>query len=95
MTVQTPTRHEGAHGGGYPRPLRGPARAPTDEQDRAQVKQLAAHVQHVTGDAVAPASVDQGDTGAQAAQDAEMHPRQLAVVKLSAAKPGCVLWPKR
>ncbi len=44
---------------------------------------------------VARASVDQGSTGAQAAQDAEAHHRHLAVVQWFEAKPGCVLLPKR
>ena len=43
------------------------------EQDRSQVSTLAAKVQEVTGDAVELAFVDQGSTGAQAAQDAEVH----------------------
>src|SRR5215471_10780950 len=42
------------------------------EQDRTQVSALAAKVQEVTGDAVAIAFVDQGYTGAQAAQDAQV-----------------------
>ena len=49
----------------------------------------------MTGDAVELAYVDQGDTGAQAAQTAEAHHRQLAVVKLPEAKKGFVLLPKR
>jgi hypothetical protein len=39
-------------------------------QDRSQVSALAAKVQEVTGDAVAITFVDQGYTGAHAAQDA-------------------------
>lgn len=68
---------------------------PANEQDRMQVKQLAAQVQHVTGDSVEMAYVDQGYTGAGAAQDAETHHLQLEVVKLSEAKKGFVLLPKR
>jgi len=49
----------------------------------------------VTGNAVAIAFVDQGYTGAQAAQDAAAHHRQLEVVKLPEAKKGFVLLPKR
>jgi transposase len=56
---------------------------------------LAAKVPEVTGDAVELAFVDQGSTGAQAAQDAQANHRQLEVVKLSEAKKGFVLLPKR
>jgi transposase len=56
---------------------------------------LAEKVQEVTGDSVELAYVDQGDTGAQAAQAAEAHPMQLEVVKRPEAKKGCVLLPKR
>jgi transposase len=66
-----------------------------NEQDRSQVSALAAKVQEVTGDAVELAFVDQGYTGAQAAQDAQAHHMQLEVVKLSEAKKGFVLLPKR
>src|SRR5262249_9206582 len=66
-----------------------------NEQARSQVSALAAKVQEVTGDAGAMAFVDQGYTGAQAAQDAETHHMPLAVVKLPEAKQGCVLLPKR
>jgi transposase len=64
-------------------------------QDRSQVSVLAAKVQEVTGDAVEIAFVDQGYTGAHAAQDAEVHHMQLEVVKLPEAKKGFVLLPKR
>jgi transposase len=66
-----------------------------NEQDRSQVTTLAAKVQEVTGDSVELAYVDQGYTGAQAAQDAEAHHMQLEVVKLPEAKKGFVLLPKR
>jgi transposase len=66
-----------------------------NEQDRSQVTTLAAKVQEVTGDSVELAYVDQGYTGAQAAQDAETHHMQLEVVKLPEAKKGFVLLPKR
>ena len=68
---------------------------PANVQDRAQVARLAEQVQDVTGDAVEVAYVDQGYTGAQAAQDAEAHNMQLEVVKLAEAKKGLVLLPKR
>jgi transposase len=66
-----------------------------NEPDRSQVSIPAEKVQEVTGDAVALAYVDQGYTGAQAAQDAEAQHRQLEVVKLPDAKKGFVLLPKR
>ena len=59
------------------------------------MKELAAQVQDVTGDAVAVAFVDRGDTGAQAAQEAAAHHMRLAVEKLLEAKPGFVLLPHR
>src|SRR5215468_9205407 len=61
-------------------------------QDRSHVHTLAEKVPEVTGDAVELAYVDQGYTGAQAA---EAHHRQLAVIKLPEAKRGFVLLPKR
>lgn len=64
-------------------------------QDRSQVCPLAGQVQAVTGDAVAMAYVDQGYTGAQAAQDAEAHHLHLQVVKLPEAQKGFVLVPHR
>lgn len=65
------------------------------EQDRSQVSILAEKVQEVTGDSVVIAFVDQGYTGAHAAQDAAAHHMQLEVVKLPEAKKGFVLLPKR
>ncbi len=62
-----------------------------NEQDRAQVKELAAQVQAVTGENVELAFVDQGYTGEQAAQDAAEHGIKLEVVKLPEAKKGFVL----
>lgn len=66
-----------------------------DEQDRAQVEQLAAKVQEVTGDAVELAYVDQGYTGDEPARAAEAHGMRLEVVKLPKAKKGFVLLPRR
>ena len=66
-----------------------------DEQDRAQVKELAERVQGVTDESVELAFVDQGYTGATAAQDAAAHGLRLEVVKLPEAKRGCVLLPRR
>jgi transposase len=66
-----------------------------DQQDRAQVEQLAEQIQNVTGDSVELAFVDQGYTGDQPAQDAEQHGIQLEVVKLPQAKKGFILLPRR
>lgn len=68
---------------------------PANEQDRAQVKELATQVQAVTGESVELAFVDQGYTGEQPAQDAAAHGIQLEVVKLPEAKKGFVLLPRR
>lgn len=68
---------------------------PANEQDRAQVGQLAEAVQDVTGESVKLAFVDQGYTGETAAQEAEAHGMHLEVVKLSEAKKGFVLLPRR
>jgi transposase len=68
---------------------------PANEQERAQVRELAEHVQEVTGEAVEVAFVDQGYTGKQAAEDAEAHGIRLEVVKLPTAKRGFVLLPRR
>jgi transposase len=68
---------------------------PANEQDRAQVEQLAQEIQDVTGETVELAFVDQGYTGQQPAQDAAKHGIQLEVVKLAEAKKGFVLLPRR
>ena len=68
---------------------------PANEQDRAQVGQLAEAVQEVTGETVEVAFVDQGYTGETAAQEAEAHGMRLEVVKLEEAKKGFVLLPRR
>lgn len=68
---------------------------PADEQDRAQVKQLAEAVQKATGESVELAYVDQGYTGKSAAEAAESHGIQLEVVKHPEAKKGFVLLPRR
>lgn len=68
---------------------------PANEQDRAQVQELARQVQNATGQAVEVAYVDQGYTGDQAAQAAAAHGLQLKVVKLPQAKKGFVLLPRR
>src|SRR5256714_1715028 len=68
---------------------------PANEQDRAQVAELAEAVQEVTGETVSLAFVDQGYTGAQPAADAEAHGIRLEVVKHTEAKLGFVLLPRR
>src|SRR5262245_8258948 len=66
-----------------------------DEQDRAQVSELAERVQSETGETVEIAYVDQGYTGENAADAAEEHGIKLEVVKLPTAKRGFVLLPRR
>jgi transposase len=68
---------------------------PANEQDRAQVEELAAAVQKVTGGTVELAYVDQGYTGDSPAQTAAAHGIRLEVVKLPEAKHGFVLLPRR
>ena len=68
---------------------------PANEQERAQVADLAEQIQEVTGNNVQLAWVDQGYTGQQPAEDAKQHGIQLEVVKLSEAKKGFVLLPRR
>lgn len=68
---------------------------PADEQDRAQVGELAQQVQEVTGESVEIAFVDQGYTGEQAEQATAEHGICLEVVKLPEAKKGFVLLPRR
>jgi transposase len=68
---------------------------PADEQDRAQVEELAAAVQDATGDHVELAYVDQGYSGAAAERAAHGWGIQLEVVRLPEAKRGFVLLPRR
>lgn len=68
---------------------------PANEQERAQVAELAEQVQEATGEAVEVAFVDQGYTGEQPAQDAAAQGMRLEVVKLPTAKRGFVLLPRR
>jgi transposase len=68
---------------------------PANEQDRAQVDQLAAAVQDATGESVEIAFVDQAYTGPETAGTAEAHGIKLVVVKTSEAKRGFVLLPRR
>jgi transposase len=68
---------------------------PANEQERAQVGELAAQIQEVTGESVEIAFVDQGYTGEQPAAEAAEHGIRLEVVKLPEAKHGFVLLPRR
>ena len=68
---------------------------PANEQERAQVDELAAQVQAATGQSVELAYVDQGYTGQPAAEAAAAHGIKLEVIKLSSAKRGFVLLPRR
>jgi len=66
-----------------------------DEQERAQVAELAARVQEVTGRTVEVAFVDQGYTGPDPAERALEAGIKLEVVKHAEAKRGFVLLPRR
>lgn len=66
-----------------------------NEQERAQVKELAAAVQEATQNSVEIAYVDQGYTGDEPRQEAEQAGIELIVVKLPEAKRGFVLLPRR
>lgn len=68
---------------------------PANEQERAQVEDLMAEVQEVTGGSVQAAFVDQGYTGEEPAAQAAKHGVELIVVKLAEAKRGFVLLPRR
>ena len=66
-----------------------------NEQDRAQVAELAQAVQATTGQNVQVAFVDQGYTGEQPAADAQQQGIRLEVVKHHQAKRGFILLPRR
>jgi len=66
-----------------------------NEQERAQVGELAAKVQEVTGGTVEITFVDQGYSGEDAAQQASDQGIELQVVKHTEAKRGFVLLPRR
>jgi transposase len=68
---------------------------PANEQDRAQVAQLAQAVQKVVEEPVQVAFVDQGYTGEQPAADAAQQRIRLEVIKHHEAKRGFVLLPRR
>ena len=57
------------------------------------MRSLAQEVQHVTGETVKLAFVDQGYTGQEAAEAAREEGTELHVVKLPEAKKGFVLLP--
>ncbi len=68
---------------------------PANEQDRGQVGQLVQAVQEVSNQEASLAYVDQGYTGQKPAQTAQEREIAREVVKLSAAKRGFVLLPRR
>ena len=68
---------------------------PANDQDRAQVGQLAKAVQEVVEEPVKIAFVDQGYTGEQPAMEAAQQGIELEVVKHHEAKRGFVLLPRR
>jgi len=68
---------------------------PANEQERAQVAELARQVQEITGHTVKVAFADQGYTGEEAAQAARDEGVELQVIKLQEAKNGFVLLPRR
>lgn len=68
---------------------------PASAEDRGEVERLARTMQTVTGDNVDIAYVDQGYTGARAANAAAAHGITMEVIKLPEAKRGFVLLPRR
>jgi transposase len=68
---------------------------PANADDRAGVGRLAEAIQEATGDNVEIAFVDQGYTGEKPAAAAAAQGIVLEVVKLSEAKRGFVLLPRR
>lgn len=68
---------------------------PANEQDRAQVAEMAQAIREATGEQVEVAFVDQGYTGDEPAQAAQEHGIRLEVVKLPDAKHGFILLPRR
>jgi transposase len=68
---------------------------PANESDRQLIEELAARVQEATGGTIEVAFVDQGYTGAEAAEQAAGWGIRLEVVKLSEARTGFVLLPRR
>src|SRR5215471_12923763 len=68
---------------------------PANEQERAQVAELARQVQQATGETVKVAFADQGYTGEEPAKAARDEGIELQVIKLQEAKKGFVLLPRR
>lgn len=68
---------------------------PANQQDRAQVAELSAKVQEVTGGTVEIAFVDQGYTGETTEEEAANNKIKLMVVKHTEPKKGFVLLPRR
>lgn len=68
---------------------------PANEQERAQVGELARQVQQATGQTVKVAFADQGYTGKEPAEAARDEGIELQVIKLPEAKKGFVLLPRR
>src|SRR6266508_923313 len=68
---------------------------PANEQERAQVQELAEAVQEATHNSVEIAYVDQGYTGEEPQNEAKQAGIELIVVKLTEAKKGFVLLPRR
>lgn len=68
---------------------------PADEQDRAQMTELAQAVQQATQQNVELAYVDAGYTDERARQDAQAQGIHLEVVKLPQVRKGFVLLPRR
>jgi transposase len=66
-----------------------------NEQERAQVKELAQAVQEVTQNSVEVAFADQGYTGPLPEKEAKEAGIELIVIKLPEAKKGFVLLPRR
>ncbi len=66
-----------------------------DEQERAQVGEVAEQILQATGENVQLAYLDQGYAGKEPARQAQQHCIKLEVVKLSEAKKGFVLLTKR
>lgn len=66
-----------------------------DEHERAQFGELAELVQEATGENVQQAYLGQVYTGEEPAWQARAHGMRLEVVKLSEAKKGFLLLPKR
>jgi transposase len=68
---------------------------PANEQERAQVAELARQVQQATGQTVKLAFADQGYTGNTVRQAAHDEGIELQIIKLPEAKKGFVLPPRR